>query len=629
MKKRILSMALALMIAVSVLSLNVFAAEDNTMVEIEFCVGDEILMINGEAVTVEKPYVVGEGVTLVPVRVITEAFGAQVGWIDESQTVTLEYPDVNIVLQIGNPIAEVNGKAETLLAAPELPKDTTMVPLRFISENFGAEVSYDPATERITVTKDMSANGESTVEGAIDSKYVGDSFYGWSMENPVDAVMDYRYFDGSYTSFTYDDYNWMNISIYKLDDEYDFDKEYNDWKTSFTGYTLSKADKDVSDANKKEMLFQARDKSETVVVKIVITDKYEYYVNGSFSNESTDVKNAGITVLESFDAAFTGEDIYDLSNVENGVRKFESEFLKLSFDVPQEYLMLSSEEAENDFLFVSENENDGSGISAAVYSKTEDVNAKALAEKDYGRNKKAINAELATFHGGVTEKTYGDITGYEYVYELAANDINTYDRDFFFDLGDYVYNIHMSVNRENEDKEKIADTFMNSIKAEKLDPEKVGTIIYTNDTKTGTTAYDDVTKCEFSVNNAFSEVYVGEDGATFYDENLVTQIAMLCDTSEDYTYSMVKNQLKQIENTNKKMDGVTIVESTTDKMFGKKKYASLLMKVVEDGTTAYVQQYITENDGFAYVIVVTYHELGYSEYSRNMVNDFMNSIKFK
>ena len=80
-------------------------------VEISFRVGDETLMINGAPVTVEKPYVVGVGVTLVPLRVITEAFGAKVEWIAETKSITLEYPDVDILLQINNPIAEVNGKA--------------------------------------------------------------------------------------------------------------------------------------------------------------------------------------------------------------------------------------------------------------------------------------------------------------------------------------------------------------------------------------------------------------------------------------------------------------------------------------------------------------------------------------
>ena len=154
MKKYLaLIMVFVLILTASTASFTAFANDD--VVRIEFCVGDDTLSINGEQIKVEKPYVVGEGVTLVPLRVITEAFGATVEWTESTQSIDLTYPDVNIHLQIGNPVAEVNSKAETLLAAPELPDSTTMVPLRFISETFGATVSYDEATEKITVVKIM------------------------------------------------------------------------------------------------------------------------------------------------------------------------------------------------------------------------------------------------------------------------------------------------------------------------------------------------------------------------------------------------------------------------------------------------------------------------------------------
>ena len=83
---------------------SVCAAEGD--VEIRFSVGDSTLSINGEEVTVTTPYVV-EGTTLVPVRVITEAFGAEVSWNDAEQSVTINYRDVVIKLAIGNKTAYI------------------------------------------------------------------------------------------------------------------------------------------------------------------------------------------------------------------------------------------------------------------------------------------------------------------------------------------------------------------------------------------------------------------------------------------------------------------------------------------------------------------------------------------
>ena len=163
--KNLMKALLALTLA-SLLALFAFAAEDTgskyvsrleNVIEISFKVGDDTLLINGEEVTVEKPYVVEienvGGVTLVPLRVITEAFGAEVVWEDETQKIFLSYEDTEIELQIGNIIAKINGEEQELLTAPELPTDYTMVPLRFISENFGADVSYDDETMAIFVIK--------------------------------------------------------------------------------------------------------------------------------------------------------------------------------------------------------------------------------------------------------------------------------------------------------------------------------------------------------------------------------------------------------------------------------------------------------------------------------------------
>lgn len=125
---------------------------ENEKITIFFKVGDCILSINGKDVEVETPYVAGEGVTLVPLRVISEAFGAKVDWDGDTKTVSIGYGDKAVKLQIDNKIASVNDKESTLEEAPQLTENGyTMVPLRFISETLGAEVNYDEETKGISV----------------------------------------------------------------------------------------------------------------------------------------------------------------------------------------------------------------------------------------------------------------------------------------------------------------------------------------------------------------------------------------------------------------------------------------------------------------------------------------------
>lgn len=123
-------------------------------VSVSFNVGSSIININGNKVEVEKPYVVGTGVTLVPIRVISEAFGAKVDWNGETKTVKVACNDITIEIAIGSKTATVNGEEKELEETPELTENGfTMIPLRFISENLGAEVGYDDATQAITVFK--------------------------------------------------------------------------------------------------------------------------------------------------------------------------------------------------------------------------------------------------------------------------------------------------------------------------------------------------------------------------------------------------------------------------------------------------------------------------------------------
>jgi hypothetical protein len=55
------------------------------------------------------------------------------------------------VMQVGNPEALVNGKKVMLDAPPEIRSGRTFVPIRFISEAFGAIVEWDAATRTVTV----------------------------------------------------------------------------------------------------------------------------------------------------------------------------------------------------------------------------------------------------------------------------------------------------------------------------------------------------------------------------------------------------------------------------------------------------------------------------------------------
>ena len=91
------------------------------------------------------------GRTLVPLRAIFEALDATVSWDDATRTVTAKQGDTTIVLQIDNPIAQVNGKPVRLDQAPVISGGRTLVPVRFVSEALGAQVMWDGDTRTVFI----------------------------------------------------------------------------------------------------------------------------------------------------------------------------------------------------------------------------------------------------------------------------------------------------------------------------------------------------------------------------------------------------------------------------------------------------------------------------------------------
>ena len=626
--KKLFGILLAALLLVLPVFADEAAQEENVSgrVEIEFCIGDATLLINGEEVTVEKPYVVGEGVTLVPVRVITEAFGAEVGWVKETKTITLDYPDVNIVLQIGNPTAEINGRAETLLAAPELTENGfTMVPLRFISENFGAEVGYDNETKRITVVKETTEES-ATVEGAIENKYIGDSYYGWSMENPKDMFLDYRSFDGMDTYFLGEEDCWIDVCIYPCDKDYDFDDDYESWKEHFEGFTLMKADKDDSDENHKTMHFQAKNKYVFSDVYVVVTDKYFYIADGGFTLECAN-KDEFMRILSTFKTEYEGEDIYDLSTVKDGMRTYENEDMKFSIDIPESFVMSSNESAVNDFRFISSDPEDSyTNVTVNIFSKDSVKSAEEFAKSEQPRAKELYNEKISKV-SEVVEKQYENFTAYEYSLNIETELFNIVAVDAYFELGEYVYNVACVVMYDNDQEKAYAEKMISSFKAEELDFDEVGTILYTGGAREGTTKVDKVFGCSFEVPKEYKEATLTSAGGV-YSVHDIGVFAVIVETSVKYTKDVYGEFVDAFEFQLSKTENTEIVQSAKNMSIGGKTFKSIIYKQTEGNMAAYSEVYLIVEDGALYIFQTTYPEIVYSEKLRTEATDVLKSLKF-
>lgn len=101
-----------------------------------------------------EPFIDGDR-TLVPMRAIFEKAGADVTWDEDTRTVITAYKNIDeqifIILQIGNDKAFVGDKAVNLDVPATIVNDRTFVPLRFVIENLGKDVTWDESTKTVDI----------------------------------------------------------------------------------------------------------------------------------------------------------------------------------------------------------------------------------------------------------------------------------------------------------------------------------------------------------------------------------------------------------------------------------------------------------------------------------------------
>jgi len=144
--------------------------EGNTKIEVNFKRVDTVLvlrindptMIKNEESKIEldSPPVIKNSRTLLPIRAVAEALGAQVNWNEVERKITITSTGTRIEMWIGKNLAYTNGKQvlidpQNKNVVPEIINGRTMVPVRFVAESLGATVIWDEKTKTITIVKSL------------------------------------------------------------------------------------------------------------------------------------------------------------------------------------------------------------------------------------------------------------------------------------------------------------------------------------------------------------------------------------------------------------------------------------------------------------------------------------------
>lgn len=115
------------------------------------------LTVNGNYVKSDNQAYLKDGVTMVSLRDIGDIFEAQVSWDGKTSTATASIGTVTVSVTKNKKAATVNGKSQKLDANAAIVNDRIYVPLRFLSESFGASVNWDEATITANIKSSAAA----------------------------------------------------------------------------------------------------------------------------------------------------------------------------------------------------------------------------------------------------------------------------------------------------------------------------------------------------------------------------------------------------------------------------------------------------------------------------------------
>ena len=114
------------------------------MRQLDLSIDNTSVNVNGAPQIIDTAPMIIDDRTMVPLRFIGEALGAEVQWIEQARTVNIKKDGQTLTLVVGQ-------LAPGLDVPATIKNSRTLVPLRYISESFGANVLWFPATRAVRI----------------------------------------------------------------------------------------------------------------------------------------------------------------------------------------------------------------------------------------------------------------------------------------------------------------------------------------------------------------------------------------------------------------------------------------------------------------------------------------------
>ena len=120
--------------------------------------------LDGNRIDTENLARVVNGRTMIPVRCLAEQMGADVSYDSTLKAARIVRAGVEIIMPIGSKTCTVNGEPFQMDVAPYIENGRTMIPARYVSELFGQNIQWISDTRTAAVTENKALAGDTNLE---------------------------------------------------------------------------------------------------------------------------------------------------------------------------------------------------------------------------------------------------------------------------------------------------------------------------------------------------------------------------------------------------------------------------------------------------------------------------------
>ena len=127
--------------------------------------GKEIaIVLDGRSLKMDVSPEVKNERTMVPIRAVAEALGADVDWVQDTQEIVMTRAGVTVTMTLNSTTAAIDGETVEMDVAPYATDGRTLIPARYVAEFFGQKVDWDGNRRQGLIEEGKTVAGDSNLE---------------------------------------------------------------------------------------------------------------------------------------------------------------------------------------------------------------------------------------------------------------------------------------------------------------------------------------------------------------------------------------------------------------------------------------------------------------------------------